>query len=117
MKPKPTMSQDGELRFSIQVTVRAGLSELAAATAWRAAQDNDADIREAADKSAAVDRALEAFRSRAAVLENLRETVAEAGEHYQYWGDGWGETAYAVIATKSRAHVEKLFPELIKPTT
>jgi len=112
VKPKPTMSQDGELRFTISVPVRAGLGELTAATAWRAAQDHDSDIREADDKPAAANRALEAFSSRDAVLANLRETVAEVGEHYHYWGDGYGETTCAAIQAAARARIEKLFPEL-----
>ena len=114
MKAKPTMSQDGELRFNVQVTVRVGLLDLRNAVAWAIAESDGQAIRQSGDKNLTVRAALERFSSRAAVFAAVREAVAETGDGYEYWGDQFGIETNATIAARTLEHVNNLFPELKK---
>lgn len=110
---KPTPSQDGLLRFNINITVRAGIQELTAALCYKVANgatglrgDDETDM-----PSEVAERVRES-RSRAAIIAALREAVESSGDRYEYWGDHIAQDICDELHRQASAAVAKAFPEL-----
>lgn len=112
---KATMSQDGEMRFTLNVKVRVGRLDLMNALCWRVVRTYwDDALCNAENKSLAIESCLRGLKSRKAVFSAVQDAVTSDGNNYWTWSDDVTDETAAKLNEQVRVIVERLFPELLE---
>lgn len=107
---RATLSLDGLHRFTVSIRHRIGLDALIDGLGWTVVHAKGDELYAAENKAMAVEAALKAYSSRAAIMKAAIESIAHDGDSVWVWADDC--SAADTIREQARVLVLRKFPEL-----